>query len=55
MIKILLPSLNELREIQTEKEAQIHLFKYITFNNYIKVKFIIRVRHYMGYMNQNNL
>ena len=35
MIKILLPSLNELRDIQTEKKAQIHLFKYITFNNYI--------------------
>tara|TARA_Y100001958_G_scaffold159961_1_gene164682 strand:- start:2102 stop:5551 length:3450 start_codon:yes stop_codon:yes gene_type:complete len=35
MIKILIPSINELRDIQTEKDAQIHLFKYITFNNYI--------------------
>ena len=32
IIKILLPSLNELSEVHTEKDAQIHLFNYITFN-----------------------
>tara|TARA_Y100001958_G_C21244817_1_gene574156 strand:- start:1690 stop:5142 length:3453 start_codon:yes stop_codon:yes gene_type:complete len=35
MIKILLPSINEAREIKTEKEAYLYLIKHITFNSYI--------------------
>jgi len=61
MIKILLPSLNELREIQTEKDAQIYLFRYITFNNYIttdekKIQYIkdTIIKNYLSHIKPKN-
>ena len=61
IIKILLPSLNELNEIHTEKDAQIHLFKYITFNNYItttekKIQYIkdTILKNYLSHIDVKN-
>ena len=61
MIKILLPSINEVRQIKTEKEAYIYLFKFISFNHYIcteekKIEYIKEIinKNYLSHIDSKN-